>query len=84
MKTQDTQERPVWQCVIIGLVITVVMILGNSWWTNLEAQWLKGTLLETVLNWVAEAWFWVVCILTVLVLGWAFLMKALEWLERKR
>ena len=84
MKTQATQERPVWQRVIIGLVITVVMIVGNSWWTSMEAQWLKGTPVESVLNWLSTAWVWFVCAVMFLALCWAALHKLLERLDKKR
>ncbi len=78
MNSSPARETPLWVQILRGIVITVVMILLSSWWTNLEAQWLKGTMVESVLNWLTTAWLWFVCSVMVLALIWAALDKCLN------
>ena len=79
-----TQERPVWQRVTIGLVITVFIILGNTWWTDLQAQWVNGTMVDNAITWVVNAWGWFVFGVMGLALVAAIVMKLMEWAGKRK
>lgn len=68
------------------LAVVALLVLGllfSSIELNGVAAWIKGTTVESVLNWLSEAWFWIVIGVMALAMVWGLICKSLDWLDAR-
>jgi hypothetical protein len=77
MKDTTTTEKPVSNWAVAGgLLVFAALYLVWALGFDSLAQWLAGGTIEKLLNWVSNAWYWVVMVAVVIavVLG--------SWMKR--